>query len=233
MRTRRFNLFAGAIAALSLYDAPPGTDGGGGGAPPADPPPAGDPPPPPPPAKTPEETKAENLAAIKGVLKLPDGSTLDPTLTERIAAIASERGLHPDQAKAVFDTLATEAAAHGEKAVVAAFDALKPGNPGWQRQQDEYKAAALADPVLGNNKPEQLEKNMTLAKRVLATFFGTPEQVAALEQSGLANNPAALRGLVAIGNAMKEDQFVPAPAAGGRTEQDRLEALYPSMKKTA
>jgi len=178
-----------------------------------------------------EKARAERTTAIKGVLKLPDKSTIDPAITERTAAIASELGLTPEHAQKMFGLLVQEAATHGEKAVAAAIDAHKPGGKGWETQQAENKAAALADPMIGGGKPDQLAANLTLAKRVLARFGGTPDQVTALEQSGLATNPSALRLLVAVGKAMKEDQFVAAPPKTGDSQADKLDRLYPSMKK--
>lgn len=177
-----------------------------------------------------EKAKAEQLTAIKSVLKLPDNAAVDAAVTERIAAIASERGLTPEVAQTMLDVAIQEATSHGTRAIDALKAALQPGGAEWQKQVETWNAAALADPALGGGKPDQLTANVDLAKRVLAKFGGTPEQVAALEQSGLVNNPDALRILVGVGKAMKEDSLVVLGAAGAeRTEQDRLNVLYPSM----
>lgn len=177
--------------------------------------------------------KTAASAAIKNALKLPDKSTLDPALTERTAAILSELGLTAEHAPKVFDLVVQEATAHADKTVAAVKKDHEPGGAAFVAQQAEFKAAALADPILGGGKPEQLEANMNLAKRVVATFGGTPEQVTAIEQTGFMNAPTALRLLVAVGKAMSEDKLVRPAAAGSgeKTEQERLEGLYPSMKK--
>jgi hypothetical protein len=177
-------------------------------------------------AKTPEQIKAENLTAIKAVLKLPDNSAIDPALTERIAAKASERNLTPEQAKEWLDAVVQEVdRARRSQPMAERVKALEPGGAEWTKVQHEFKRAALADPLLGNNRPDVLEANMALAKRVLATYGGTAAEVAKLEQSGLVNNPDALKILVRVGKAMKEDDFVGARSgapSGERSIEDRL-----------
>jgi hypothetical protein len=177
------------------------------------------------PVKTPEQIKAENLTAIKAVLKLPDNSAIDPALTERIAAKASERNLTPEQAKEWLDAVIQEATTHADRTMAERVKALEPGGAEWTKVQHEFKRAALADPFLGNNRPDVLEANMALAKRVLATYGGTAAEVAKLEQSGLVNNPDALKILVRVGKAMKEDDFVGARSgapSGERSIEERL-----------
>lgn len=182
-----------------------------------------------------DKAAADRVVAIKGVLKLPEKSTLDPALTERTAAIASELGLTPEAAQKAFGLVVQEATSHADKAVAAARKAHEPGGEAFVAQQAEFKAAALADPVLGGGKPEQLAQNMTLAKRVVATFGGTPEQVTAIEQSGFMNAPAALRLLVAVGKAMAEDKLVlpKGGSTGEKTEQEKLDRMFPTMAKKA
>jgi hypothetical protein len=236
-RSRPFLHFA--MAALSLHTAPPvdpPAPPAGGGTPPVPPVPPVDPPAPPPPAppaKTPEEIKAEQVAAIKNVLKLPDKSTLDPALTERTAAIASELGLTPEVAQKAFGHLVQEATAHADARLAAVVKAHEPGGTEWLKQQEQWKADALKDPTLGNGKPDQLEAKTTLAKRALATALKSqPERLARIEQSGLFTNPDAIAAMSAFGELMKEDQFVAASNTKGElTEQERLDRMYPSMKK--
>jgi hypothetical protein len=185
------------------------------------------------PVKTPEQIKAENLTAIKAVLKLPDNSAIDPALTERIAAKASERNLTPEQAKEWLDAVVQESTAHAEKSMAERVKALEPGGAEWTKVQNEFKRAALADPFLGNNRPDVLEANMTLAKRVLATYGGTAAEVAKLEQSGLVNNPDALKILVRVGKAMKEDDFVGARSGAPSGERSIEERLWGGKKQPA
>lgn len=181
-----------------------------------------------------EKSKADQLAALKGVLTLPQGSTIDPAISERTAVTLHELGLTPDQAPKVFGLLTSELASHAKKSVDAHVAAFAPGGAEWQRQQDGFKVAALADAELGAGKPEQLEANMLLAKRVLATVLkDTPDKVAAIEQSLLLNSPDALRIMVRVGKGMKEDQFVPPPSrnGGAPSDQQKLDRIFPTMAK--
>jgi hypothetical protein len=73
-------------------------------------------------------------------LKLADGSTAPADVTERIAAIASARGLSNDAAQAMYDAITSESAAH-----VAA----------WTAEMDRHRAETLADPALGKTAEER------------------------------------------------------------------------------
>lgn len=122
-----------------------------------------------------------------------------------------------------------EAASHVERALADQQKAHLPGGAAWEKQNADWKAAALADPDLGNGKPEALDGNVTLAKRVLATFFPA-ETVAFLEQTGLGSHPATLKGLVKIGKAMREDDFiVPSGGQPGAKKSD-AELFYGDSK---
>lgn len=163
-------------------------------------------------------------------LKLPDKSVLDATALERTTAIARELGLSDTaNAQKVLDFVDKEVGA--ARAAVAAD--WEPGKgAAWLKQDTDYKAAALADPVLAGGKPEQLAANVDLAKRVLAKF-GDAASIAFLEQSGLGSHPGALSLLVKIGKAMGEGSLVlpqTTPPAQ-RTEADVAKTLYPSMAK--
>lgn len=123
--------------------------------------------------------------------------------------------LSQDDAQKTLDFLGQEAKAHADKVVAEAIQSHQPGGAAWEKQNADWQAAALVDPVLGDGKPEQLQQRAELGKRVLATFFPA-ETIDFLEKTGLASHPATLKGLVKIGQMMREDQLVvgtPAPKA--------------------
>lgn len=198
--------------------------------PPAAPPvPPADPPAPVVPPAPPADAAAK-LAVIKNALKLPENPVLDADSLDRTAAIASELGLSPEHAQKALDFVHQEVAAQKQ----AILDAHAPGTgAAWKAQDQAWRTEALADPVLGGNKPEQLEANVGLAKRVLATF-GDDASIGFLETSGLGSHPGALRLLVKIGKAMGEGALVMPSVApkGVRTETDVADSLYTSMKDT-
>lgn len=238
MKTRHIGQLLSGIAALSLYNQPPAAEGGAAVVPPVVPPvtpPAVEPPPvtPPsdtPPAKTPEQIKAENLTAIKAVLKLPDGSKIDPSLVEKIAGIASEQGLSPDQAKVVFDLHHQEATTFAEKqsqsAVAEALAAHQPGGAEYAKQQATWNAEALADPDLGNGNPNQLKSKVDLGRRVIAKF-GDQQTIDYLEKTGLGSHPAVLKLMARLGAAMREDTLV-IPGSTPPAPKDPASVMYPN-----
>lgn len=166
-------------------------------------------------------------------MKLPEKSTLDAAVLERTAATARELGLSNDAAQKALEFVNQEVATR-EAAFLAAHN---PGDPeknippgdAWVKQQDAWKAAALADPDLGAGKPEQLEARAGLAMRAFDKF-STPQFRDAVRRTGFGSHPEFVKVFVKIGEAMSESSLaVPDATGGSASEAERLNALYPSM----
>lgn len=213
---RRF--LGGAARFLSLHndppadppggDPPPGDDkgkGGGAGDPPADPPaePAYD-------------------------LKLPDGSTLDAKVTERLSSFAKERKIAPDVAQQALEFVNTEFSSHLDEVLTA----HQPGGAAWVEQDKIWRGAALADPALGNGSAATLKVVEEKAKKAAATFF--PKTVLDfLESSGMGSNPDLLKGLVAIADAMGEKPPITGALGGEEPEESTASKFYGGKKSTS
>lgn len=163
-------------------------------------------------------------------LKLPEGSTVDPALTERTAAKARALGLNNEAAQTLLDAevadavdreTAAKAAADTtvkeakEAATTALLDAWKPGGDEWKKQQAEWVTAAKADPSLGKT-PEQFAQSLEKGQQALARF-GTPELKTYLDQTGFGSHPEVLKFLAAIGRASSESGMptLITPSGGG------------------
>jgi hypothetical protein len=189
--------------------------------------------------KTPEQLAAEKEAADKAAadaaknvvpdkyeLKLPDNAGVNTAIVEKTAAIARELGLSQDNAQKTLTFVAQEAAA--EVAVqLAAWeppsDTNKEGGAKWREQEEGWRAASLADPDLGNGKPEQLQANVTLASKVVGKF-GDKDLAGFFEKSGLGSNPATLRFLSKIGKAMSEGSLVISDRAVVKDDSEEAKA---------
>jgi hypothetical protein len=169
------------------------------------------------PDSKPTDTPATTPAEPAYTLTLPTDSGIDPAVVESTTAILRESKVSTDHGQKVLDHVVSVAKAARESAVAAVVEDHKPGGKAWERIAGEMGEKALADPVLGNGKPEQLEASKGLAKRVVAEF-GDAEMVQLFEKDPMSASPAVLRMLVSIGKRMKDDDFVrasPPPAGTG------------------
>lgn len=122
-----------------------------------------------------EKAEADKKAAAAGDvvpekydLKLPDGFEGDPAVVERTAADARELGLSNERAQKLLDRRIQEAADVEQSAIDRTLKAHAPGGAVWEKQVEDWNKAALADPLIGGNKPEQLHASVALAKQVLS-----------------------------------------------------------------
>ncbi len=138
-------------------------------------------------------------------LKLPDGSPLDAAATERIAATARELGLSNDAAQKMVDL----------------------SNAELVRQEEAWKAEALADPTLGAT-PEERKATVDRGRAVLRKFSeASPSDAEAfadfLEGTGLGSNPATVRFFAWLGKAMGEGKVIVAgPGEGQKKPEHRM-----------
>lgn len=209
-------------AAAAPAAAPPATP-----AAPAAPPAAAAPPVAPPAAAAP----AAPAAPEKLDLKLPEKSTLDPSALETTTAIASELKLSPDGATKVLGLVDQVAAAHAAKAIADWQKSQTVGGADWERRNGEYKAAALKDPELGAGDPKKLEQAAALGTRALATWF-PKDIIDTIRAAGLESHPGLLKGLVKLGRAMKEDEFIVAPPSASSGKTRAADVLYPTTAAT-
>jgi len=142
-------------------------------------------------------------------LKLPEGYKADdPVFADAIKLFEGEK-ISPDQAQKLIDFTVER-----DKAVAQAIQTQQ--REAWTKQTDEWKAASIKD-----TSPEQRVDAAT----ALGKFFDK-EAVATLESLGLTNHPGLIKGLSAIGKAIKDDTFVPGNA--GRSNGSDARSLYPN-----
>lgn len=157
---------------------------------------------------------------------LPENTPLDPTVTERVTALAKELGLtDAKHAQGVLDAI------HGEVATsLETFKkAIEPGGALWTETKQRLEQDALADKEIGGS-PEALSASVVEAKRVLDQY-ATPEFKAFLEQSGDGSHPEFIRFLKRVAKGLGEDTLVqgepPTPKPKSRAGR-----LYPSLPDT-
>lgn len=158
-------------------------------------------------------------------LKLADGVTLDTAIIDKTAETARALGLSQAHAQQTLDFVAKTVA--DERA--AAIAAHQPGGSEYAKQQETWRAAALADPEIGGSE-EKLSANVEQAKKVLVTFF-PPAVSEFLHNTGMGSNPHLIRGLAALGRAMSEGRFIVGGGVG-TSDDDKLSKLYPSMARS-
>lgn len=158
-----------------------------------------------------DETKDEVKTEVTYDLTKPEGTALTDAALERIAAVARERGLTPEQAQAVVD-LNHELASDLLAAGLAAY---QPGGAEYEKIVEGWKAETLADPFLGKSEAERVAA-INLGKQVLDRFkTAHPEEAAGfvdfLEASGYGNQRDVARFFKWLGGAMAEQ---PMPHGG-------------------
>lgn len=161
-------------------------------------------------------------------MKLPENAVLPADALERTAAAARTLGLSNDAAQQVLELANAEAAAQRD----AFLQAHSPGDPAknippgaeWVKQQDAWKAAAMADPEIGGT-PEQFEANLAAANKAFDAF-ATPGFREHVWKSGLASHPEVVRVFARIGKQMGEGSVVQPGAGGGTGGRSAAEILY-------
>lgn len=162
-------------------------------------------------------------------LQLPKDSKLDPKLVERTAATARTLGLSQENAGKLLDSLAQEVTSHAEARVKEITDAYAPGGKGWTDVVEKWNADALADPNVGNGKPEVLEQKKTQATKVAAKF-GDQAFVDLLKNDPMGSHPAVIRFLSNIYTAMGEKAMVMPSGGGDTTPKKTSELMYPKKE---
>lgn len=151
-------------------------------------------------------------------LKVPEGFEVDAEAMDALKALAKESGLKPEQAQKLVDMHVGVQKALVERADAAIAEHAK-----------AMQAAVKADKEIGG---AAFESSLKVAKATLSRF-GTPELVAAVDESGLGNHPELIRLLVRVGKATSEDSSAGKHPGGVATpansEEAHLRAMYPTM----
>jgi hypothetical protein len=193
--------------------------------------------------------EAAKATAITYTLTLPEKSTLDPSVVERTTATARELGLDNAKAQKLLDTLAQEATAHAEKHAALALPAAvktatekaiadytkahSPGGDEWNRQEAQWRAEALADPILGRTEQER-QATIDKGKLILKKYTDARPQHAAafkgfLETTGMGSHPAALSFLGWLGASASEGKIVVGDPSAGAGTKSAAELMYPDQ----
>ena len=175
--------------------------------------------------ETPEEADKLNGEAVElslEGLKPPEGfEVLDEEALKAAAPVLAELGVDvkdPAKMQAVIDAYGKAGARLVEHAFQGAIDAHNEKVSGW-------KEAVRTDKDFAPNE-RVFKANMAAAERGLAKFFDK-SLVADLRESGLANHPAMVKGLAAIGKALAEDATPPP-----NNHTDKIEPahqMYPAF----
>lgn len=162
---------------------------------------------------TKDEPKAK-VVPEKYDFKMPEDSSLDKGYAERIAAevekTARKQGLTNAEAQKLLDS---------EHKKFASF--VEHQQEQLKVRSSEWVEELKSDPKIGG---ENFKRSAELAKRVMQRY-GSESLLNKLDESGLGNHPDLVRFVVAVGNAMSEDQLV----IGGNTvagSKDPAEVLY-------
>jgi hypothetical protein len=151
----------------------------------------------------------EKKEEVKFDLKLPKDSKRDPEFVNRVSAAARELGLNSNEhGQKLLDLVHKEA----DEYLQARTKAYEPEGEEWNAMTERWTEEVKNDKELGG---KNFQQSSELAKRVAATFFGDKVH-AWLHNTGLGSHPDLIRGLVKIGKAMREDQFVPSEGEGSK-----------------
>jgi hypothetical protein len=156
---------------------------------------------------TPEAAPATPPQAEDYSFAAPEGKTLDTEALQQFTDLAREAKLPKEQAQKVVDL----GVAMADKWVAKQQAQLAEQVNGWVKD-------AQADPEIGNGNPQDLLKNLAVAKAGLDAW-GSPELKDLLAMSGLGNHPTVIKHFLALGKQAQSDStFVGGkPPAAGKT----------------
>lgn len=168
------------------------------------------------------EAKANEVPDTYEAYKLPDGVQVDEALLGEFNTVAKELGLTQAQAQKLVDLQAKTAAAGETGREEFLAKALK-------TQSDTWVNEIKNDPELGGAK---FDATVSTAVKAISTFFGDDFREL-LNDSGIGNNPALIRGMHKIGLAISEDKLViPGSDASATEEVSAAKAMFGDVKFT-
>lgn len=168
------------------------------------------------------EAKANEVPETYEAYKLPEGVQVDEALLGEFNTVAKELGLTQAQAQKLVDLQAKTAAAGETGREEFLAKALK-------TQSDTWVNEIKNDPELGGAK---FDATVSTAVKAISTFFGDDFREL-LNDSGIGNNPALIRGMHKIGMAISEDKLViPGSDASATEEVSAAKAMFGDVKFT-
>lgn len=181
-------------------------------------------------AETPEAKLAREAAEAKKnevpetyeAFKVPEGVEMDEALLAEFAPLAKELGLTQDQAQKLVD-LQTKMAL-GED--TARSEML---NKALEKQRNDWADQVKNDPEIGGAK---FDATIATATKAVSTFFGDDFRTL-LNESGIGNHPALIKGLHKIGLAISEDKMVlPGTDATVTDDKRAADVMFGDVFKT-
>lgn len=144
-----------------------------------------------------------------GEFTLPEGVEMDKAALDKALPVFKQHGFTQAQAQAMID-LRTE----------GVNDMLQAQQTAWADVQEAWKAEALNDPETGGAKYDQTVSNA----RKAVHHFGGAELKAALDETGMGNQPQFIKAFALMGEAIGEDNLSFGTAKGGppKSLADRL-----------
>lgn len=139
----------------------------------------------PPPAGAPEKYE----------FQFAEGQVVDPELLGEFESVAREYNLTNEQA--------------GKLAGIGSKISAKIQQQMIQKQAEQvskWHSETMSDKEIGG---ERLNENLSFAKTALNAYWPEPEIKQLLNDSGLGNHPALIRGLVRLGKAISPDSGLP------------------------
>lgn len=152
------------------------------------------------------EGEAEALKAEDYEVKLPEGFTVEPETLTQFQTFAAEAKLSKEQAQSLVDT-------HIALSTKAAEAWVAQQQKSWSDTLDGWKNDINADPVIGGDKSALAQAMVGVA----LDEFGSPEARAAFDLTGAGWNPAIIKFIYNLANAVVEGN--PAPAIGASVAQ--------------
>lgn len=161
------------------------------------------------------ETKTEEVPSeVKYEFKAPEGVTLDEKQIADFTALAQEAKVDPAVAQKFLDAHFTALNAQAKSFVEQQGEA-------WKKTTDGWKAEVAADPILGANK---VEVQSTIARAL--DEFGSKEAREAFDLTGAGENPAVIRMIYKMAQALSEGTPTPMGKPAGKAPQTFGERLY-------
>ncbi len=169
-------------------------------------------------AKTDENPEGKKDEKAKGEpldlsdMELPEGVTISKDMLAELGAVAGELGLTKENTAKLLPL--------GQK---MAQEMATRQNDAYNATRTEWRDQVAADKDIGG------AENLAIASKALQTY-GTPELRKLLNDTGLGDNPEIIRVFHKIGKTLQEDTI---EKGGSGSKPNPLDALYPTMKKTA
>ena len=159
-------------------------------------------------------------APDKYEVKLPDGAVLTSEVLERVTPTMRAVGITSNEgAQKLVDAINSEAKLLRDR-IAADFS---PGGTVFESQRNQYNAAALAAPDLGNGSAEILQAKVARTTNFTNKYF--PDDVRKLiNDTGIGSHPGFFRAVLKLADLMKEDGYMGGPST--KPPKTHAERIY-------